>query len=636
MGLTHNALNLDIDAARRLLGVILVIGVIAAQEYLMLRLTKHLRSQLLAHAQARDHLARHLGRALQIVARARRDVVAHELLGNAAAQEHGKLVEHLVLGLEEVILLRKLQRVTQRLAAADDRDLVNRIGVLQDVAHQSVAALVVGNRGALGLGHHATLALRSGNHALHRFLDLVHRDHGTMAAGSQQRRLVEQICQIGAGKANGHLGEFLKLHVLVHRLVLGMHAQDLLAALHIRTVDRNLTVKTTGTQQRRIQNVGTVGGGDQDDRLALLKTVHLDKQLVERLLALVVTAAQTSSTLTSHGIDLIDEDDRRGLGLGLLKEVTHTAGADAHEHLDKVGARDAKERHARLTGNGLGQQRFTSARRAHQQHATRDLGTQLAIAIRIAQKVTDLLELLDCLVHAGNVFELDLGARGLVGLSVGLAKLHVPVIGAHHLAHKVEHNGDQGDRRKHAHRQVAPKIGVIGVDDVLGVGVLRHELGKRIGADIGRREALELARIALVLLRLPVMTRHTSVLNRIGQIFDAILLDGTDHLARRELNGIAGAGKAGAHVKEGVAQKRASQNKIQPARTRGFLASGHPRDLWVPGSLGIVVVTVVGHLTNKPPVSKCPDTEGCDSARHSRGRSPPQRHRGNGFQHTWA
>ena len=535
-----------------------------------------------------------------------------------------------------MVLLRKLQRVAQRLAAADDRDLVNRIGMLQNVAHQGVTALVVGNRGALGLGHHTTLALRTGNHALHRLLDLVHRDHRTMAAGSQQCRLVEQICQIGAGEANGHLGELLKLYVLVHRLVLGMYAQDLLAALHIRTVDRNLTVKTTGAQQCRIQNIGAVGRSDQDDRLALLKTVHLDQQLVERLLALVVTAAQASSALTSHGIDLIDEDDRRRLRLGLLKEVAHAAGADAHEHLDKVGTRDAKERHACLAGNGFGQQRLTGTRRAHQQHATRDLGTQLAIAVRIAQKVTDLLELLDCLVHAGNVLELDLGARGLVGLGVGLAKLHVSVIGAHHLAHKVEHDGDQGDRRKHAHRQIAPKIGVIGVDDVLGIGVLRHKLGKRIGADIGRGKALELARIALVLFCLPVMTRHASILNRIGQILDAILLNGVDHLARRELYGIAGIGKAGAHVKEGVAQKRASQNKIQPARTRGLLASGHPRDLRLPGSLGIVIVTVVGHLTNKPPVSKCPDTEGYDSARHSRGRSPPQRHRGNGFQHTWA
>ena len=513
---------------------------------------------------------------------------------------------------------------------------MDRIGVLQDVAHQGVAALVVGNRGALGLGHHATLALRSGDDTLHRFLDLVHRDHGTMTAGSQQRRFVEQVRQIGTGKANGHLGELLKLHVLVHRLVLGMHAQNLLAALYVRTVDRNLAVKTAGTQQRRIQNVRAVGGGDQDDRLALLKTVHLDQQLVERLLALVVTAAQTGSALTSHGINLIDKDDRRGLGLGLLKEVAHTAGADAHEHLDKVGTRDAKERYSGLAGNSLGQQRLTGTRRAHEQNAARNLGAQLAVAIRIAQEVADLLEFLNGLVHAGDILELDLGACGLVGLGVGLAKLHVPVVGAHHLAHKVEHDGDQGNRRQHAHRQVAPKIGVVGVDDVLGIRVLRHELGKRIGADIGRREALELTRIALVLARLPVMAGHAAVHHRIRQVIDTILLDGANHLARRELYGIAGIGKAGAHVKEGIAQKRASQNKIQPARTRGLFASGHPRDLRVPGSLGIVIVTVVGHLTNKPPVSKCPDTEGCGSARHSRGRSPPQRHRGNGFQHTWA
>ena len=337
-----------------------------------------------------------------------------------------------------------------------------------------------------------------------------------------------------------------------------MHAQDLLAALYVRTVDRDLTVKTAGTQQCRIQNVGAVGGSDQDDRLALLKTVHLDQQLVKCLLALVVTAAQAGSALTSYGVNLVNEDDRRSLGLGLLKEVAHAAGADAHEHLDKVRARDAKERDTGLSGNGLGQQRLTGTRRAHQQHAARDLGTQLAITVRIAQEIANLFELLDRLVHAGNVFELDLGARSLVGLGVGLAKLHVPVVGAHHLAHKVEHDGDQGNRRKHTHRQVTPKIGIVGVDDVLGIGVLRHELGKRIGADIGRGKALELARVALVLFRLPVMTRHASVLNRIGQIFDAILLDGADHLTRRELYGIAGFGKAGAHVKEGVTQERAS------------------------------------------------------------------------------
>ena len=130
-----------------------------------------------------------------------------------------------------------------------------------------------------------------------------------MTASGQQRRLVEQVRQIGTSKANGHLGELLKLNVLVHRLVLSMHAQDLLAALYVRAVNRDLAVKTAGTQQRRVQNIGAVGRGDQDDRLAFLKTVHLDQQLVKRLLALVVAAAQAGSALTSHGIDLVNKDD---------------------------------------------------------------------------------------------------------------------------------------------------------------------------------------------------------------------------------------------------------------------------------------------------------------------------------------
>ena len=77
------------------LGVILVIGIVAAQEHLMLRLAKHLGAQLIAHPEARNHLARHLGRAREVVAGARRDVVAHELFRHAPAQEDGELVEHL-------------------------------------------------------------------------------------------------------------------------------------------------------------------------------------------------------------------------------------------------------------------------------------------------------------------------------------------------------------------------------------------------------------------------------------------------------------------------------------------------------------------------------------------------------------
>jgi hypothetical protein len=45
---------------------------------------------------------------------------------------------------------------------------------------------------------------------------------------------------------------------------------------------------------------GPVGGRDQDDVVLHLEAVHLDEQLVERLLALVVTAAEAGAAVAAR------------------------------------------------------------------------------------------------------------------------------------------------------------------------------------------------------------------------------------------------------------------------------------------------------------------------------------------------
>ncbi len=64
---------------------------------------------------------------------------------------------------------------------------------------------------------------------------------------------------------------------------------------------------------------GSVGRGDQDDVGALVETIHLDEQLVQRLLALVVAAADAAAAVAAHGVDLVDEDDGRRVLLGALE-----------------------------------------------------------------------------------------------------------------------------------------------------------------------------------------------------------------------------------------------------------------------------------------------------------------------------
>src|SRR3989441_1110779 len=152
-------------------------------------------------------------------------------------------------------------------------------------------------------------------------------------------------------------------------------------------------IEAARPQQRRVEHVGTVGRGDEDHALVGLEAVHLDEQLVEGLLALVVAAAQARAAVPADGVDLVDEDDAGSVLLALLEEVAHAARADAHEHLDEVGPGDAEERHSRLAGDGAGEQRLAGAGRAHQQHALGDAAAELGELLRVLEELDDLFQL---------------------------------------------------------------------------------------------------------------------------------------------------------------------------------------------------------------------------------------------------
>ena len=183
--------------------------------------------------------------------------------------------------------------------------------------------------------------------------------------------------------------------------------QDLLAAADVGQRHDDLAVEAARAQQRRVEHVGPVGRGDHDDAEVGLEAVHLDQQLVQRLLALVVAAAEAGAALAADRVDLVDEDDAGRVLLRLLEHVAHARRADADEHLDEVGARDREERHLGLAGDRLGEQRLAGAGRADHQHAARDAAAELLELLRVAQEVDQLLDLFLGLVAAGDVGEGD-------------------------------------------------------------------------------------------------------------------------------------------------------------------------------------------------------------------------------------
>ena len=190
-----------------------------------------------------------------------------------------------------------------------------------------------------------------------------------------------------------------------------MHLQDLLAADDVGVRHHHLAVEAARPQQRRVEHVGPVGGGDQDDAFVGLEAVHLDQQLVQRLLALVIAAAEAGAAMAADRVDFVDEDDAGRVLLGLVEHVADAARADADEHLDEVRAGNGEERHVGLAGDGARQQRLAGAGRADQQHAARNLAAQPLELLRIAQEFDDLLEIFLGFVDAGDILEGDAAMR---------------------------------------------------------------------------------------------------------------------------------------------------------------------------------------------------------------------------------
>ena len=271
-------------------------------------------------------------------------------------------------------------------------------------------------------------------------------------------------------------GEDVEVELLAERLALRVHLEDVAAALAVGPVDDDLAVEAAGAQQRRIEDVGPVRRRDQDHVVLLLEAVHLDEELVERLLALVVAAAHAGAAMAADGVDLVDEDDARARLLRLLEQVADARGADADEHLDEVRARDREERHPGLAGGRAGEQRLAGTGRPVEEHALRDPGAERLELLRVLEELLDLLQLLDGLVGAGDVLVGDLRRVGRHPLGAALAEAHHLRAAALHLVHQEDPEADQEQDRQQPGEERHPRrrAGALGVE--LDVVLLEHVL----------------------------------------------------------------------------------------------------------------------------------------------------------------
>ncbi|MGY3407131.1 hypothetical protein ACVWZV_003244 [Bradyrhizobium sp. GM5.1] len=258
---------------------------------------------------------------------------------------------------------------------------------------------------------------------------------------------------------------------------------------NVRVGHHDLTVEAAGTQQRGIEHVGTVGRGDQDHALVGLEAVHLDQQLVQRLLALVIAAAEAGATVTTDGVDFVDEDDAGRVLLSLLEHVADAAGADADEHLDEVRTRNGEERHVGFARDRTRDQGLAGAGRSDQQHAARNSAAEALEFAGVAQEFDDLLQVLLGLVDARDVLEGDAAMRFSQHFCARLAEAHRLAGAALHLPRQEYPHADQrdegqpGDQQRDEPRHVV--AGRLRGDLHLAVIEALHErrIARRIGLE---------------------------------------------------------------------------------------------------------------------------------------------------------
>ena len=186
-----------------------------------------------------------------------------------------------------------------------------------------------------------------------------------------------------------------------------MHFQDSLASFDVRAIQDDATVETAGSQQRWIEHIGAVGGGDDDNIGIRAKAIHLDQDLIQGLLALIVRSAQPGTPVAPHGVDLVDKDDARRIPLGLVEEIPYAGCTHTHKHLHEFGSRDGEEGDARLARYRLGQQGFARSWWAHQHYTFGDARPQGNEFLWLPEKLDHFDQLLLGFLNASHVVKGD-------------------------------------------------------------------------------------------------------------------------------------------------------------------------------------------------------------------------------------
>ena len=189
-------------------------------------------------------------------------------------------------------------------------------------------------------------------------LKILHLDGVLRLTSSQERRLVDEVPQVGARKANCAGTKRFQFHVVGQGDLAAMDLQDGNTPLFGGTVDCDVSVEAARSQQGRVQHIRPVRRRQHNHGFRLQEAIHFTEDLIERLLALVVPSAKPAPRSRPTASISSMKRMHRSAVLGRTEKVPNPRRADADEHLNEFRPVNREERHAGLTGDGPRKKRF--------------------------------------------------------------------------------------------------------------------------------------------------------------------------------------------------------------------------------------------------------------------------------------
>src|SRR5699024_744224 len=132
------------------------------------------------------------------------------------------------------------------------------------------------------------------------------------------------IGYFGTCKAGCHLRENFRFDCFIDFDMLEMNPKNLLPSVEIRSINPDLPVKSSRSQQCIVQYIGPVGGCHQNHSFITGETIHFHKKLVEGVFSFIIPSLDAvASSCTTDGIYFINKDDAGGFFSRLSEQISH-------------------------------------------------------------------------------------------------------------------------------------------------------------------------------------------------------------------------------------------------------------------------------------------------------------------------